>query len=590
MRSRPDIAIEVPARVAAGDFDVIVTLTSYSRTPVNGVHLHVEEVRSLTGDGDQAGYLDTRHSLLHRVLIAEGGELDPGPHRFETQVRLPPTARETQKGPLFKRVYRARVEVDIPLWPDASAEQTFVVAAPLGPAPAAPEPFVATFPRIAGAMVLEVALEDRRAAPGEVIAGTMTFGSIGDFDFAGASVHLQLTEEVEQRNARGNVDQSRWWVSQPATFVTLTRVTEGEPVRFALPVPRDLQPSVPRHPLELDGVEASSELSWALVVRVDSTGGAHALPLEIGRWEPRQPSTAPPVVTGRDRWRRAWADLGRAHGLSLSPAALELTGELHGARAVVREAQDGARGVLASLYWDRGAFGLQLRKRGLLDGAGIRFDEDPEFDHFSVQARIPERARAWLSAALRAALVDATRLGTVEVLETTLVLCAPVAAQQTEALVPVVSALAALAEALEQALDEMPPPPNAAALVEPWRAFAERRGARVFLGAMQIRSVHVDGGDFSLESVLDERSMIMATVLALEVSREDWEARRWEPGVRTQIAALERDARKVSFEQDRLQLRMPGVAPDPEALSGTFTDMLVLARLLRGERGPRGYR
>ena len=60
--------------------------------------------------------------------------------------------------------------------------------------------------------------------------------------------------------------------------------------------------------------------------------------------------------------------------------------------------------------------------------------------------------------------------------------------------------------------------------------------------------------------------------------------------VRTQVGVLERDWRKVSFDGDAVTLRMPGAVVEPEALGSTFADMQQLARLLRGERGRRGYR
>jgi hypothetical protein len=592
VRSRPDIAIEAPDVVAPGErFTVTVTLTSHSDTPTEGVHLFIEELSTLVYELENTAYVDATRTLATRELVAAGQALAEATHRYQARLRLPAGAHDSQAGPLFRRAYRARVHVDIPLWPDADAEHRFAVVSPPPAAPDAPSPVVTTYPGLGGSMVLEVAVDDCRVAPGETLRGSLTFGNIGNFRFDGASLDLRLTEDISEKSARGRVEDRSWWQTHPGAFVSLVGTAEGVPVPFAIRVPRDLQCSLPRQPLYREDREASSELRWALAVRIDNAFGLHHVPLEIGRWSPRDASPgASAVPVGTARWRQAWNDQGAARGLALSAGALELRGQLHGLSARVCQPTRERSGLEASLAWRSWGFGLRVLKRRLGRGGAVRFHDHPEMDAFAIDAELPERARTLLGLELRQALLGALEVARVELDDSGLTLRSPGAAQDAEALAALLQVLERSAKELAAAALAMPPPPEMEAAAVAWRAFAQRRGGRFFAGGLRLEGTHVGGADFDLESVLDPRSVVMATLLRLRADAEDLAARQHEPAVRTQVGVLQRDRRKVSLDGDAVTLRMPGAVVEPEALGSTFADMQQLARLLRGERGRRGYR
>ncbi len=578
--------------VAPGSpFTVEVTLTSHSETPTEGVHLCIEQLTTLAYEEESTAYLDDLRALVTQALVAPGHPLAKGTHRYQAHLRLPADARDSQAGPLFRRVYRARVHVDIPLWPDAEAERSLEVTSPPPPPPHAPEPAVTTFTKVGGSMVLEVALDDRRVSPGETLRGSLTFGSIGDFRFDGASLDLHITEKLSEPDARGQVQERTWWQTHPGAFLSLVRAAEGVPVRFAVPVPRGVQCSMARQRIQRGDREVSTELQWTLAIRVDHIIGLHEVPMEIGRWAPREASVAASAVpVGTERWRQAWQELATARGLELSAGALELRGQLHGLEARVRQVTRRRRGLEATLAWRSWGFGLRVAKRRIGRSGAIRFDDHPEVDALAIDADLPERARALLGLELRRALLGALEVARVQLDDGGLELRSPAAAQDTVALAALLDALARVAKEIAAAVEAMPPPPHMDAAARAWRAFAERRGGRFFAGAMRLEGTHVDGADFDVESILDARSVIMATLLRLRVDAEDVAARRGEAAVSKQRAVLERDARTLSFEGGEVTLRMPGAVVEPDALASTFADMQQLARLLRGERGGRGYR
>ncbi|MEJ7731176.1 MAG: hypothetical protein WKG00_18410, partial [Polyangiaceae bacterium] len=467
----------------------------------------------------------------------------------------------------------------------------FAVASPPPAAPDAPWPGVTPFPDLGGSMVLDVALDDRRLAPGETLHGSLTFGNIGDFRFDGASLDLRITEKLTEKDARGHVDDRSWWQTHPGAFVSLIGTAEGVPVPFALRIPRELQCSLARQPLYLEDREASSELSWDLAIVVDHASGLHQVSLEIGRWAPRGASPgASAVPAGTARWRQAWHDLGAAIGLALTPRSLELRGRLHGMEARVWQEPRKARGLEASLAWPSWGFGLRVVKRRLGRGGALRFDEQPEMDALAVDADLPERARALLGPELRRALLGALQVARVKLDDCSLNLRSSGVAQDADALAGLLEVLERSAKEIAAASEAMPPPPGMEAAAVAWQAFAQRRGGRFFAGGLRLHGTHVDGADFDLASVLDARSVVMATLLRLRVDAEDLAARQEDPAVRKQVGVLDRDASKVLIDGEAVTLGMLGAVVEPEALGSTFADMQQLARLLRGERGSRGYR
>lgn len=326
-KTRPDVRLLLARPLAAGEIgEYTVELLCSKPVPIRAVYLTLTgEVQWVHG-GSHGSQYDRSRFLKHRVeLLDRHTELDVGPHRLRTKVRLPPSLPPSWEGTCLRVRYRANIRVVIPWWFDIDVDFSF----PVGPAPSSAEdqpsgPKVyATDPQgpTGKSPYLELSLGSQELYAEDRLRATAALGNVDHNDYRELRLAL-IAQEAIPAPLGGPLHQdhlvARWTVDLPE------RVGELQPIPFQLSLPRKLVPAFQMHGCSMKwlvqlsvGVPRGPEPSMRVPVTVRP---ADAKPSEADEAKER----ALPLAVGSERLRLVWESVARSTGFE------HIDGELHG--------------------------------------------------------------------------------------------------------------------------------------------------------------------------------------------------------------------------------------------------------------------
>lgn len=495
MRSRPKITVYLtPSPALPGQrFRAELVLESTSDTPCDAI--------TLTLIGEEKRYWRTRRSnnssrrVYHeRSIVAVGAKfpgalLSPGKHTRRAVFDLPPNASPTYRSEFTEIAYLLSVRVDIPWWPDSTADYTVAVA-PL-PARARTSPvtrFTSHTEPQGKELYIEASFSTLDAQIGQVIEGVVSLTNVAHHRVTQVDVALVAIESplVESSAGPAEVARTTWTVSPKAP-------RDGESVRFALKIPKGMPPALETpfiavtHQFEIAArVTFSADAQILVPVRILPAGSEDAA------------GVAPAAVGDKKRaanWQRALAGLGRADAslVSFDADTEEVVLSCGGRTLVVYVEKRGKEGsfLVARAAWPSLGLGLVVRDRRWKDIGGIDVD-DAWDDRFVVRGRdaaqvvpfLDARTRAFLQAFADVSIED--REGRVAVKGS---------AHVVEALTAFLRAAIDFDAWMSTGYERVASPVPLAAAKGAWRAFAQKWSATFHPGDFSVDRLSSSGVD-----------------------------------------------------------------------------------------------
>lgn len=569
-----------PERTYPGDSVLAeVELDFPGETPIDRVRLRLETTETQVPNPSRSSNVTSTTRWASEVTLAERGRMPKGPTVLRGRFPLPHDLPPSYDGRSFRVSHLFELRVEIPWWPDRRAHYELRVEPPPS-LRGAPVARTFTTHRGGGEPFLEVALDETRLAPGDVLTGAIAIGNLRGKRCKGVRAALV---GIERR---------------PSGRVLFDWVAEGYAAhRFEFPfldVPLDgksgaLRLRVPEAapPFEALGLG----VTWQLEVRAVMSWRSDVVlvaPIELVGLAGPQSAIARAFDVGEGRWRAAWAAVGATFGLGLDGASpLGLTGQLHGVGVTITPDPDHEVPALrAELRGFSLGLSLLVEKRTLSVLGALARDEGFS-KRFAASARSAEQLAAALSPAARRALLAFDDARIEDEVAWARARTGNLEASSVEAFARRVDELARVIAHLE---DSAAPPESLAPHVDAWQAFARRVEGRLVRGSLSVRGARVEGARLALERVFErERPSHVRVTLELEPPLEPGE--RFDRSLEQKAvlaarAELEAEARSLELSPARLCLETKDEHAGPEGLDALLARMLGLARHLRGTSGP----
>lgn len=593
LRTRPRVSLRLPRTVLPGSsFVAELTLDASRPIPINAIDMSLTGVeRSRIGDGNQA--IRSMRQLIHlKARVSGERTLPAGKTEWRSRFELPASLPPTYEGGRAGIEYSLLAHIDIPWWPDRTAQFVVVVAAPALPAPASEG--VRFSSRPAGPLAREAHVECSLAspylAPGGVLEGSVALSNVAHNRYQGVSVALVGSEtlQTEDRKYQRRAEAVRYSidVAAPQPF------EEMRAYPFQMRVPAGLPHSRKAVLFELAWyVEVRAKLAWARDLLVD-------IPVTVFPGASRSDVRRLAPSVGADRLQAVWSAVADAAALHLED--MTLSGKVGEADLAIRREHRGRQGIflVAEVAVPSLGLGLQGGSRHALTelwSRGVELEDDAWDRRNRIVGRDRKQVQAFL-VPLRTALsrFDIDRLDDrcirVQRKEPGLTL-GPLQTFVREAI--------ELAKTLAPAREAIPVPDSMARAEPSWVALARRLEGRLEKGDMSITG-KLDQVDVEVVTEWEQGGAPSCTSLRVSASepvRESFHVRwqRGEPasGVRTPLPVPARElfdsavegALSLAIDAGGIELVLPAPLEDGAVVLArvrTLCDLLAAFRLAGG--------
>jgi hypothetical protein len=590
MRSRPQVSnVTVTPNIRLGDpIEASLTLTSESKTPVDAISLTLRGRQIFSNEGNST--VTSAREFVHEVATLMGkGELASGTRELRARFELPENVPATFKGKQVRVEYELKLRVEIPWWPDL--EQSFPIHVDPRERPRPPRrPVTQTVEEVDASMFVELTLDDTIFAPGDVVSGAFALGHLRGRAVQEVELAIVTLEHVTQEYKN---DGQEYGVSlDPGA------VEEGTAQSFRFALPEGLPPS-------------SDALSYAFQLKAKVRSGGeltHRAPIEVGLFDgpasgPADDAAEPsPIELGAERWRKIWAKVGAPLGLSVGHRDVRLTGRIDRVDVdVFLDPRTWSASLLADLRFGPWGVDLRVEPRSFVSARRIlpQMADDAHTEAFGnsykAQAREEAQLRAILSLPLLQALLafEEVRMGDDHARAVT-----PKAGYEERFIEPFVARVEALARAISEVSEIIPPPAAMASMRPAWAAFATELGGELFPGSMAIRDGQISGARFAIETLFEAGpirtrvALLVDPPLSPEVDKTPIEGllAAAPPGTQAIYDEVAKGAIEVRVLPTAIEAMLKAPLADPAAERGRMEAMLALARRLRGEKGIGPYR
>jgi hypothetical protein len=576
MRSRPFMSLSVrPERLLPGmTLAADVLLTGQSRTPISAVDVAFRAVERYFSGGNER-----LHTHVHEATRFPGFVLEEGARKLlHCEFDLAPDHPRTLNGSSMRFATELVVHVDIPWWPDAELAWTLDVAGT--PKTPASRPEVYAHPRggpRGNELGMEIAVQRSEFLPGETVQGQLVLTNCAHHPVKRVEVRLINTEDVKVGWPRAR---------QQLDVVGPISIFEGAPFdderyAFELRVPRGATPtmlgafaSLVWHLEARAHVEGEPNIEMQVPLTVHTPGGAAPLS------RPR-PSTFAPLF-GAERRRELWVRVAGKHGLLFDLRPEHLTGTVGAVSIdVALELRKGTLWTVATLQCPDARLDLEVNERTWLDVLRPNPSTGHEaFDErFLHRARDPQQARAFLSEALREALLPFSR-ATLD--DGGAMLASPGDGDAPDELDSFVKHVMLAARALSESTASVPMPEGLEPCRAAWAAFAASLGATFFPGDCSIRGAKVRDFEAELATLFDGAKP-RATVARLLLPRPAPD--HLPEAAAKALASIVAEVPRACVTQRAVELELPCPYLTPERAETSWRTLLRLALELAVE-GP----
>jgi len=559
-----------PARVG-GLVELALDIVCADETRLDSIGVRFAGMERVEID-DQRGELRTPFELARR--LAEHVVLPPGTHRYHAAFFVPRDAPPTYDGARVHVAYSLDVVLVRPWARDVEASFPVVLHPHAGPRlPSAP---IGERAGDGGPASIEVALDDRVYAPGDLVEGAFAIRRVRPSDRA-APTQITASLVALERSGPG-FDR----VTERLRIVSrhdIDAAQEGRAVRLAARIPEDAPAS---------HATASWGLSWHIECTISAGPGAGTrarVPILVVPLEgaPRAGEARPPV--GDERARTGLAAAGAPYGLGLDASGgARLVGRVGGCRVSV---EPSAEGELAGelVYPDLG-LGLALVVRNMSGDAA------------EARSAIRVRDLGQLRAAGGSSLARA--LGAFKSVEMSDVRAvawgaAPVREGTWDAR-PLLAALVDLAAHIGVMAARVPPPRGTEPLVPAWRAFAESLGAQLVVGGLGIRGGIWRGARVDIWTRFGEDGAPARTEVVMELGTPLGEALdaaaldRLPLDARDLVEGIAAQAQTLRIGPDEARIVLPAPLEDPAKIGLLLDDVAAVVAKIGRERRSGPYR
>jgi hypothetical protein len=573
LRSRPEVRLSVltdPARVG-GLVELALDIVCADETRLDSIGVRFAGMERVEID-DQRGELRTPFELARR--LAEHVVLTPGTHRYHAAFFVPRDAPPTYDGARVHVAYSVEVVLVRPWARDVEGSFPVVLHPRAGPRlPSAP---IGERAGDGGPASIEVALDDRVYAPGDLVEGAFALRRLRPSDrLARTQVTASLVALERSGPGFARVTERLRIVSRHDVHAA----QEGRAVRLAARIPECAPAS---------HATASWGLSWHVECRISAgpgTGTKARVPILVVSLEgaPRAGEARPPV--GDERARTGLAAAGAPYGLGLDASGgARLVGRVGGCRVAVEPAAEGE--LSGELVYPDLGLGLALIVR---KGSG-----DVAEATSAIRVRDLEQLRAAGGSSLARAL---GAFGSVEMSDVRAVArgAAPVRESTWDARA-LLAALVDLAAHIGVIAARVPPPRGTEPLVPAWRAFAESLGAQLVVGSLGIRGGLWRGARVDIWTRFGEDGAPARTEVVMELGAPLGEALdaaaldRLPLDVRDLVDGIAAQAQSLRIGPEKARIVLPAPLEDPAKIGLLLDDVAAVVAKIGRERRSGPYR
>ncbi len=594
MRSRPDLRLFLASPPAPGQRLLVkVELVSRSETPIDAIDVFFrgkEQRYSYTSsDGSSS---TTHYKTHHHVALGvrlPARVLAPGVYLEQVAFDLPPALPPSFKGRYTTIEYEIDVRVDIPWWPDRRAR--FAIAMPVPPGPAQPsEP------------LLNVSASERQRVEDPYLESSLEDGSIApDGTLRGAvSAHNLRGRRIRRiEMALIAIDVASFESAAPAPSVELCGWTvfdgsppEGQALPFVVRFPDSLTPSFRGVHMALRyAIEVRAIVAWGtdVVMRIPIT----VVPSKV---EPTSKTWRVPPV-GAERRAMVWARAAEHAKLSNDAAAERMLGAVGRVDITVRieDRREAGSFTVATLRWPDVGIDVELheRKWHQITRAPIELGDPTLRSRFGVQGREEAQVRAFLEPLVARAI---STLGEATLADDGCVLATRGDAFSFEEVAAFLDRVVAVARAVDEALDNVPPPAALQKAIPAWRAYAAQIDGALEPGLPRIVG-HLEGETVEVVAVWKGDALVGADLVirrseaddgSPEPALADVEAPEGAPAAaRAVLEGFVQSGGVLRASARRIVGHRPGPLMDPSASAPVLRALAAWSRALRGvEAGP----
>jgi hypothetical protein len=428
-----------------------------------------------------------------------------------------------------------------------------------------------------GPATLEVALDDRVYAPGDLVEGAFAIRRVRPADRRAAPAQVTASLVALERSGPGF--DRRTERLRITSRHDIDATLEGRAVPLSARIPADAPAS---------HATASWGLSWHVECVISSGPGMGTkarVPILVVPLEgaPRAGEARPPV--GDERARTGLSAAGAPYGLGLDASGgARLVGRVGGCRVSVEPRAEGQ--LVGELVYPDLGLGLALVVKRDAGGTGEPVS--------AIRVRDLEQLRAAGGGSLARAL---GAFGSVEMSDVLAVAWGPAPVREgTWDARPLLAALVDLAAHIGVIAARVPPPRGTARLVPAWRAFAESLGAQLVVGSLGIRGGIWRGARVDIWTRFGEDGAPSRTEVVMELGTPLGEAldagavERLPHDVRDLVEGIAGQAQSVRIGPDEARIVLPAPLEDPARIGLLLDDVAAVVAKLGRERRMGPYR
>lgn len=481
IRRRPRVEVRIPSRIRAGEpFVAQIILHAKSPVPVDGIDATLEgEESSRFGQQNQAQVF-RRQLLRLQARIMDEGKLPEGATTFQCRFDLPSDLPPSYRGYASTCEYTLTVHASIPWWPDRVAPFDIVVAAPGVEAPRGTAGTYGSHPDgpKGDELTVECSIADRVLEPKGILEGAIALGNVAFHRVNRVSLSLVGVEVVHNpKRSRRDVNDARRFTMELAIPPD---IIDGQSIPFRMRLPERMDPSFKSVLWELIWVlDVQAHVSWGRDVKLRIP----LLAIPPGSVTVKERSALP--IIGSERMQAVWRGVAQSLGLRLEGDCLR--GSAGDTQVEVRREHRGGDGVylIGELSYPSLHLGLDGGAssgfRRILGGGVSVGDARWDKRHY-LSGRHPEQVQSMLRA-LGPPLVAADLH---DIDDEHAIIQSREAGLTLEPLRRFAANALALAVALNEARQRIPPPPPMADCVEAWSLVAARLDGKLETARMAV--------------------------------------------------------------------------------------------------------
>jgi len=609
IKTRPQIQLLLPSHAYPGDRVIAtVRLDAKRQIPIESLTCELVGHEAVTVAGSSSGSSQRRSLCAFEARLLDKHTIAAGRHEhacaFELPADLPPSYQSASKLDATQVEYVVTVRCAIPWWPDAVKEFLLQVQLPpqtvddAGPTihtsrlggPSGNEPHI------------EFSLIRGHHAPGETLRGELALSNVDGNRYKTATFAIAAYEQRFHHQRGRAVSAKRRWgdlteMKRYAMQIDVSQAAEGQAIPFAMKLPGHLSAT---HESTLWALSWMFEVKLAIGWGNELVARAPITILPRGSKRRSKQRRAIPII-GSQRLATLWTNVAHGAGLRFDGEQRRMIGELGGVSIALTREHRGADGIFlgAELSYPRLGLGLDgglasgLRR---MVGGGVSLGDAAWDKRHYLSGREPaqiEHFAAALAVYLTPLIVD-------DIDDEHAVVSRRGAGQSRKQLLGFATAVAALANALHAALEQVPPPAQLEGHIRPWQRLAKRMGGKLRTTDMSVRG-RWQGASAEVATVWTPSGKACHTAfviagpdIAAESSVLAWadgytrgEPTRLSKGARGKLETMFPDALSITIETDEVVLwdaRAP--ITDHAVLTSRLDQLTALAAALQGHGGP----